>query len=536
MKNRYFDALFTSLLSIGPIILLVCILSWTPLLNFSGNDYAMLLFGGVALILGLALFQIGALTGLTKVGEYMGSSLSRQKQLFVIVIFTFALGVLITCAEPSLLIVSKQVTIVPNNEALNAVILIGSIAIGVGAFVVIGVLRIILHKPLKMWVMFFYLITFLLVCLVAVDPEKAEMLPFIFDSGGVTTGAAIIPFVLSLGLGVAIVRGGKTANSDSFGLAGLVAIGPVIAMSVSILIQSNVPEYIYEAPAPFGNDFLGRLFNAMIPHNGQLGSMIEVLIAISPILIVFFVYELIFIKLPLSKVLTLLVGFGFCFVGLSFFLASANAIMGPMGGMVGQSLGEFWQSHQWVVILVAFTIGLVTILCEPAVHVLTTQIENISSGQIKKSTVLIVLSLAVGSAIMLAAIRTIYDFSILYYLVPGYIISLTLMLFSPDIFAAMAIDSGSTASGPMAASFVMPFVIGMYSIISTDKLNLDSSYRVSFYGQAFGVVALVTLMPVIAIQLLGIIIELKQYRRLALARKAIIEQDDVQVIHFNKGV
>ena len=184
----------------------------------------------------------------------------------------------------------------------------------------------------------------------------------------------------------------------------------------------------------------------------------------------------------------------------------------------------------------AFTIGLVTILCEPAVHVWTTQIENISSGQIKKSTVLIVLSLAVGSAIMLAAIRTIYDFSILYYLVPGYIISLTLMLFSPDIFAAMAIDSGSTASGPMAASFVMPFVIGMYSIISTDKLNLDSSYRVSFYGQAFGVVALVTLMPVIAIQLLGIIIELKQYRRLALARKAIIEQDDVQVIHFNKGV
>lgn len=536
MKNRYFDALFTSLLSIGPIILLVCILSWTPILNFGTNDYVMLLFGGVALILGLALFQIGASAGLTKVGEYMGSSLSRQKQLFVIIIFSFALGVLITCAEPSLLIVSKQVTIVPNNEVLNTIILIGSIAIGVGAFVVIGILRIILHKPLKLWVMFFYLITFLLVCLVALNPERAEMLPFIFDSGGVTTGSATVPFVLSLGLGVAVVRGGKTANSDSFGLAGLVAIGPVIAMAVCVLIQSNVPEFIYEAPTPFGNDFLGRLFTAMIPNNGQLGSMIEVLIAISPILIVFFVYELIFIKLPISKMLSLLVGFGFCFVGLSFFLASANAIMGPIGGMVGQSLGGFWQSDQWIVILVAFTIGLVTILCEPAVHVLTAQIENISSGQIKKSTVLIALSLAVGSAIMLAAIRSIYDFSILYYLVPGYIISLTLMLFSPDIFAAIAIDSGSTAAGPMAVSFIMPLIIGLYSIISSDKLSLDSAYHVSFYGQAFGAVALITLMPVISIQLLGIVVEVKQYHRLAMARKAIVEHDDVQIIHFNKGV
>ena len=207
-ENRYFDALFTSLLSIGPIILLVCILSWTPILNFGTNDYVMLLFGGVALILGLALFQIGASAGLTKVGEYMGSSLSRQKQLFVIIIFSFALGVLITCAEPSLLIVSKQVTIVPNNEVLNTIILIGSIAIGVGAFVVIGILRIILHKPLKLWVMFFYLIIFLLVCLIALDPERAEMLPFIFDSYGVTTGSATA-HLFYLWPGVAVVRGGK---------------------------------------------------------------------------------------------------------------------------------------------------------------------------------------------------------------------------------------------------------------------------------------------------------------------------------------
>ena len=533
MKNRYLKSLLSSSLSIAPMILLVCILSWTPIMDLTSSDYIMLCVGAVILILGLMLFQVGASTGLTKVGEYMGSSLSNQQKLFIIVIFAFALGTLITCAEPSILIVSKQVTIVAGNQALNAVLLIGSIAVGVGVFVVIGVLRIMFHRSLKVWFLFFYLISFLLICLIAIDPEKAELLPFIFDSGGVTTGSATVPFILSLGAGVAVVSGGRNAKNDSFGLVGLASIGPIITMTICILIKSGIPEYAYEASSHFEGNLFACFLNALLPHGGQMGSLIEVGIALSPILIIFFIYERLFIKLPKSRILSLLIGFGFSYIGLALFLSSTSAVMGPMGDIVGRSLGSYWEDQTWIIILAGFVIGLVTILCEPAVHVLTGQIENISSGQIKKTTVLITLSLGVGIAIMLAVIRAVYNFSILYYIIPGYVICFVLMLICPDIYVAMAFDSGGTASGPMSTSFVLPMVIGIYSVVGTAKAASSSSYNLSYYGNAFGVVALIALTPIIAIQLLGVYTEMKQLWRKIAARKSIAEVDDVQVIHFN---
>ena len=533
MKNRYLSALFSSTLSIAPMILLVCILSWTPLLNLGGGDYLALAIGGVILIIGLAFFQVGASTGLTKVGEYMGGSLSKQQNLFIVIIFALALGALITCAEPSILIVSKQVTIVEGNPALNAIILIGSIALGVGVFVVIGILRIIFHRSLKLWYLLFYTITFMLICLVAIDPKKAELLPFIFDSGGVTTGSATVPFILALGAGVAVVRGGRSAKNDSFGLVGIASIGPIITMTICIFIKSSIPAYNYEVASNFNNDFLGYFLPALLPMGNGLGSMIEVLIALSPILIIFFIYDRIFIKLPKNRILSLLFGFGISFIGLSLFLAATGAVMKPMGDIVGRALGVYWDDKSWVIILVCFIIGLVTILCEPAVHVLTSQMETISSGQIKKPTVLITLSLGVGIAIMLAGIRAIYNFSILYYMIPGYIISLVLMFVCPDIFTAMAFDSGGTASGPMSTSFVLPMIIGIYSVIGNAKASEDSAYALSYYGNAFGVVALIALTPIIAIQILGVTMEFKQVWRRYMAYKSVTEADDAQVIHFN---
>ena len=532
-KNRYVRALISSSLSIAPMILLVCILSWTPILSLHGNDYLTLILGGLLLIIGLAFFQVGASTGLTKVGEYMGSSLSKQKNLFIVIVFALALGALITCAEPSILIVSKQVTIVEGNEAANAFILIGSIALGVGIFVVIGILRIIFQRSLKLWYLLFYAITFMLVCLVTIDPNKSELLPFIFDSGGVTTGSATVPFILALGAGVAVVRGGKNSKNDSFGLVGIASIGPIITMTICILIKSNIPSYVYVPAENFDNSFLSYFLPALLPINGGLGSMIEVLIALSPILIIFFIYDRLFIKLPKNRLLRLLFGFAISFVGLSLFLAATASVMKPMGDIVGRSIGGYWQSKPWVIIAICFVIGLVTILCEPAVHVLTGQMQAISSGQIKKRTVLITLSLGVGIAIMLAGIRAVYNFSILYYMIPGYIISLVLMFVCPDIFTAMAFDSGGTASGPMSTSFVLPMIIGIYSIVGNGKAELDSSYSISYYGEAFGVVALIALTPIIAIQLLGVTMEFKQLRRYLGARKAVKGVEDAQVIHFN---
>lgn len=518
MKNRYVQSLITAALSIVPMVLIICVLSWTGLapLSFKDGHYWLLLIGMVILIVGLAVFSIGASSSLTKVGEYMGSSLSKQKNLFVVIVFSFALGTLITVAEPSIMIVSKQV------PTINSVLLIGGIAVGVGTFVVLGVLRIIFHRQLKLWYLLFYAITFMLLIIVTMNPDKAAFLPFIFDSGGVTTGSATVPFILSLGAGIAIVRGGKNAKNDSFGLVGMASIGPILTVSILIMISNagtgDVPSY----PDLDGNIFM-KFVEALLPIGGGLGTMIEVLIAIAPTLAIFLIYNAIFIRLPKKKILKLLFGFLLTFVGLSTFLCGTSAVMTPLGNYVGSQLGV---KGDWIIILIAFIIGLVTILCEPAVHVLTKQMEEVSDGHIKKTTVLFTLSLGVGIAIALAAIRTVFDFSIMYYMIPGYIISLVLMFACPDIYTAMAFDSGGTASGPMSSSFVLPMIVG----VTLAKYSGDS---LKFYENGFGVIALIALTPVIAIQVLGVIQNIKTAQARYVMRRHVYSANDAQIIHFN---
>ena len=525
MKNRYLDALKTSCLSITPIIVIVLVLSFTGLapLEFYRGDYILLLVGLVILILGLSVFQIGASSSLTKVGEYMGASLSKQKNIWIVVLFAFTLGALITCAEPSIMIVTKQVEI-------PGPLLIGGIAVGVGVFVVIGVLRIVYHKPLKLWYLLFYFLTFLILMFVVMDENKKSFLPFIFDSGGVTTGSATVPFILSLGAGIAMVRGGKNAQNDSFGLVGMASIGPILTVALLLFVLPAtgdfVPKYISLEDAT--NNIALTFVNKLIPSDGGLGSMIEVLIALSPTLVIFLIYNAIFIKLPRVKIQKLLIGFLYTFVGLSVFLCGTGAAMTPMGNYVGSKLGT---SPDFLIVLIAFIVGLVTILCEPAVHVLTTQMEEISDGNIKKSTVLLSLSIGVGVAIALAAIRTIFNFSIMYYMIPGYAISIILMFVCPDIYTAMAFDSGGTASGPMASSFVLPMIVGITGALGAK--NGVPSNEIDYYGQSFGVIALVALTPVIAIQLLGVTQSIRKVKALRIMRQHVYTQEDAQIIHFN---
>lgn len=523
MKNRYLDALKTSALSIIPMIAIVLVLHFTNLAKITQGDSLdniwLILAGMVVLVIGLALFQIGASSSLTKVGEYMGASLSKQKKIFVVILFSFALGLLITCAEPSILIVSKQVTIIPDNPAANAIVLIGGIALGVGIFVVIGVIRITKHQSLKLWYLLFYFITFLIICLIAIDPDRRKLLPFIFDAGGVTTGSATVPFILALGAGIAAVRGGKNATDDSFGLVGMASIGPIMTTAILILIRSNIPAYI--PPSYYEGSVFMKFVDAMIFSPTGTGSAIEVLIAIAPILIIFFIYNGLYLHLPKKRIYKLLIGFVYTYVGLTLFLSATNAAMSPIGSIVGGNLSS---QNDAVIILICFAIGLVTILCEPAVHVLTKQIAEISDGRIKKSTVVIALSLGVGVAIALAAIKAIFKINVLYIVIPGYIIIMVLMFFTPKIYTAMAFDSGGTASGPMASSFVLPMIIG---IVMARDGGTENVYE---YG--FGVVALIAMTPIIAIQILGLSQSIKTQKALKVMRAHVYSDEDAQIIHF----
>jgi len=542
MQNRFIRALLVSSVSILPIVLIIYIMSLSTLTPISNSDYITLAIGAVVLIAGLALFQIGATNSLTKVGEYMGASLSKQKKLFIVVIFAFLLGTLITCAEPSILIVATQINI-------NKYVLVGSIALGVGIFVVIGILRIFMKKSLKIWYLFFYFIVFMIICFLQIDPNNAPFLPFIFDAGGITTGSATVPFILALGAGVAAVRGGKHSSEDSFGLVGLASIGPIITMTILILTNSNgFAEYHVAAAA--SNDILMRFASALLYSDpAHLGTLVDVVLALAPILVIFFIYDLIFIKLPGKSVGQLMIGFLYSYIGLVLFLTGVSAAMSPVGLAIGQQLGA---RPDWVIIIFAFLIGLVTILCEPAVHVLTAQIETISGGHIQKRTVLITLAIGVGIAICLSAIRTIFNFSIMYYIVPGYLLSIVLMFLCPDIFSAIAFDSGGTASGPMAVSFVLPMIVGITSRRNgiTDEaynalpIELQAKYGASsggihnlisgkvFYEQSFGVVAMVALTPILAIQILGLVLNIKKYIRLRVMRSQTHDESNNEIITF----
>ena len=528
MKNRYASAFLSSLLSIGPIVVITVALAIVfqiiggNMIKFQAVDYVLLSIGLVVLVVGLALFQIGASSSLSKVGEYMGSSLSKQSSLFIIIVFSLALGTLITCAEPSILIVSKQVN-------LPSYLLIGSIAFGVGIFVVIGVLRIIFHGSLKVWYLLFYFIMFLLICIICISPDANDkaFLPFIFDSGGVTTGSATVPFILSLGAGIATVRGGRNSTNDSFGLVGMASIGPVITMTLLILFSNNqtsVPAY----DALGNSNIFGAFINKLLPHGSSLGSLLEVAIALSPILLIFFIYEFIFIKLPKNEILKLLVGFVFSYVGLSLFLCATSAVMTPIGYAVGMNIGNF---QGWVIVLIAFIIGLVTILCEPAVHVLTNQMELISAGRVTKLKVLITLSLGVGIAIGLSALRAVTHLNIMYIVIPGYGLSIVLMFFCPNIYTAMAFDSGGTASGPMSSSFVLPMIIGITTGLAPDGTTEEELGNL-IYNDAFGVVALIALTPILAIQFLGVLENGKSVYMRFVTRKHIMATNDAQIIHF----
>ena len=524
--NRHLKAFISSGLSILPMIIIVILLSFISIngekcLTLEGIDYLALFICAVVLILGLGLFQIGASKGLAKVGEYMGSSLSKQSKLFIVIAFSFLLGALITCAEPSILIVSTQVNI-------NSVLLIAVIAIGVGIFVVFGVIRIISHKSLKLWYLFFYFLVFMLICLISINEDMAKYLPFIFDSGGITTGSATVPFILALGAGIAMVRGGKNSSEDSFGLVGMASIGPILSMTLLLMLNSSGFSD-YEITLFEGFESTGTIFHELIinlvPHNGNLGTLIEVIMALAPIIVIFVIYNFIFIKLPRHELLQLVIGFTYSFVGLVIFLTGINAIMSPFGSLVGISLGNI--DNNALIVFITFIIGLVTVLCEPAVHVLTTQIVEISNGAIKKPTVVASLSIGVGIAIALSTIRSIYGFSILYIIIPGYLLSVALMFICPNIYTAMAFDAGGTASGPMSVSFVLPLIIG----ITYKKHNYPLS-SVAYYTDSFGVVALIALTPILTVQILGVINHLRSVSRLKTSIYAELDILDNEIIHF----
>jgi len=512
-----------ALLSTAPVVLIVAILNWVDVAAFNSfenlHGQAGWLFGigAILLFFGIAFFSIGTDNAMTKIGRHVGASMTANKNLLALVLIVFLLGVFVTIAEPDLSVLSMR--LFPGetkNDYLMYYLFIGLVGLGVGIFLVIGVLRILLQKSLKLWILAFYAMLFMLAILV-----DESFIPVAFDSGGVTTGPVTVPFILALGVGIATSRAGKSSNADSFGLTAFCSIGPLIV----VMIYGLAAKKLQTTYLPY--DITSALDRFMLALRGCAKN---VAIAMAPVVIFFFIYNAIVIHLPRKEIQRIIIGLVFTYIGLVTFLTGVEGGFTPIADAIGNTLVN--KERLWLLFLVAGLIGLVVVLCEPAVQVLAKQVEEISDGMIKKRSMLIALSIGIGVAVVLAAVRILFEFPIMYYLVPGYMIALALTFAVPDIYVGIAFDSGGVASGPMTSAFILPFTIGVghkYYTIAYPQGTEEGTFLAT---QAFGTVALVAMMPLIVIQLLGLNATLRKAFELRVARKRVKEENDNQIINF----
>ena len=504
-----------AVISVAPVTLIVLILSFTPAASLTGTETTAFIISAIGLIVGIALFNLGADLAMTPMGEQMGSGLTKSKKLWIVVAVCFIMGLFITIAEPDLTVLANQVKdIMPGGADVGSTLLIVTVGVGVGIFLVIAVLKIIFHKELSMLIMFFYLMLFA-VCAVMAEHGKFELIPLSFDSGGVTTGPITVPFIMALGVGIAATVGGRNASENSFGLVALCSVGPIIAVMILALMGNGNPATYDTSIYDISHVLSGSGFADLL-----LGKLGDVALALGLIVVFFTILQVTMLKLPKGKLIQIAIGIAYTYVGLVIFLTSVEAGFMPIGFKIGEELASYSQP---LTIVFGFVIGLVVVLAEPAVHVLNKQVEEITGGGVKKLEMMLALSIAVGISIGLSIIRVIYQFSILYYLIPGYLISLGLSFFVPRIYTAIAFDSGGVASGPLTSSFILPLVVGACEVASGNS---------NIYNLAFGVVAMVAMTPLITIQLLGFKAVTAAKVREKITLKRILAADDEQIIYF----
>ena len=496
-----------ALVSALPVTAIVYILALTPLVDLSAVELITFSVGAVLLILGIGLFNLGADLAMTPMGTHVGAGLSRQKKLWLLLAVCFALGMLITIAEPDLQVLANQVSAV-----MNGTVLVYAVGVGVGAFLIVAILRIVFRRRLGSILMLFYMLLFALALMLVVGGNE-KLLPLSFDSGGVTTGPTTVPFIMALGVGISNVLGDRKSKENSFGLVALCSVGPILAVLVLGIFSTNdltyvVPDYTVS------DDILGTFLHT-VGHTCK-----EVAIALGLIVGFFLICQIIFLRLPLRKLLRIGIGVLFTYAGLVIFLTGVNVGFMPIGYKLGTALA---QQHNAVLVGFGLVIGVLVVLAEPAIHVLNSQVEEVTGGLVRKKSMMIGLCIGVGAAIALSMVRIVFDFSLVYYIVPGYFISLALSLFVPPVYTAIAFDSGGVASGPMTSGFILPFATGACVALQGAE---------SVLADAFGVVALVAMAPLITIQLLGfkgIVAERVSEKR---AMKKILDADDQQIINF----
>ncbi len=432
-----------ALVSALPITLLVYLVALLPAFSFTKAELISFTVGAVLLVLGIGFFNLGADIAMTPMGVHVGAGLSRQKKIGLLLAVCFVLGMLITIAEPDLQVLANQVS-----SVMNGKLLIYTVGFGVGAFLVFAVLRIIFKRRLSSLLMLFYMLLFSLSLILSVN-GNIELLPMAFDSGGVTTGPITVPFIVALGVGISSVLGDRRSQENSFGLVALCSVGPILAVLLLGIFARNDLNYTVSYGSVENDILAAYLENAA--HTAK-----EVAVALGLIVAFFLMCQIFFLKLKKRQLLKIGVGVAFTYLGLVLFLTGVNVGYMPIGYKMGLQLSSL---HPALLVVFGLAMGVLAMLAEPAIHVLNSQVEDVTGGYVSKKSMLIGLCTGVGVAIALSVVRIIFDFSLVYYIIPGYFISLALSLFVPPVYTAIAFDSGGVASGPMTSGFILPFAV-----------------------------------------------------------------------------
>lgn len=475
--------------SVLPITVFVIILNLF-IIPLDGTNFTRFLIGSVLIIIGMSIFLIGVDTSITPLGSLMGSYLTKSNNVYMVGIVGLFLGFIISIAEPALTILAGQVSGVTSG-GINGWGLIIAVSIGLAIMIAVGLLRKLFDISLSVILLIVYSIIFILALF-----TPSVFLVIAFDASGATTGAMAVPFLLSLSLGISSMKKkGQSSSEDSFGLVALASAGAILGVLL-MGIFSNVSSFSgdLEGSVITGSVF-GPFIDLLIPQ------LIDVIISLAPILAIFIVFQIFSFKLKKRLVIKVLKGMVYTTVGLVLFLLGVNAGFMQIGNDIGSLLAGL--NKDWLIVLIGFFLGLIVIIAEPAVYVLTRQIEDVTSGSLKKSAVLISMGLGVAVAVGLSTIRVLIpSLEFWHYALPGYIIALSLMKFAPKLFIGIAFDSGGVASGPMIGTFVFAFVQGVADGKGANLLT-----------DGFGMIAMVALAPLIALQILGIVYKYKSRKR-----------------------
>lgn len=484
IRSIFKEKFSETLNAVFPILLIVLILCFS-IAPIPPSILMTFLTGAVLLVIGMLFFNVGVDLSMTPMGERVGTIMTRSKNLVVMIAISFIMGFVITVSEPDLQVLAQQVPSIPNMTLILAV------AAGVGVFLVFAILRMLFGIALPKMLVVFYVIIFALTSLV-----PADFLTIAFDSGGVTTGPMTVPFIMAFGIGISAIRNDKHASEDSFGLVSLCSIGPILAvLLLGMIFNPASAEQVSDA-IPVINDTveMWRLFSVELPHY-----MKEMAISILPIVFFFGLFQLVARDINKRTLIKIGIGLGYTYIGLVLFLTGVNVGFMPAGNYLGQTIAKL--PYAWIIVPIGMIIGYFIVKAEPAVFVLTKQVEEMTSGGISAKAMGNSLSIAVAFSVGLAMIRVLTGISIMWFLVPGYAIALGISFFVPKIYTAIAFDSGGVASGPMTATFLLPFAMGACEALGGNIIT-----------DAFGIVAMVAMTPLITIQVMGLISKVKENR------------------------